>query len=62
MWFCIPQSDSFSIKSIRKREGQYAGMSDILTFAWSTDRNALVITVRNKMVNGVRNLQYNTKI
>jgi hypothetical protein len=36
--------------------GQYAGMSAVLTFAWSTGRNALVNTLRNQMVNGVRNL------
>jgi len=35
---------------------QYAGMSAILTFAWSTDRNVLVNTVRNQVVNGVLNL------
>ncbi|GEM_PF-6874726 len=38
------------------RMGQYAGMSAIKTFAWSTGRNALINTLRNQMVNGVRNL------
>ncbi len=47
-----------SVSMVQPRCGQYAGMSAILTFARSSGRNALVSALQNKLVKGVRDLQF----